>query len=217
MNKLRTARRGIAHGVRGASLLWVLLALGTWALAGCHSSVYVSANSDPTIPSTAQAPFGPPALADGVYLQGSNSVCIVVDNEFTCGSPWAPLTAAWVAAAVQIAPTAASPATAVSTWSGDVIFNGLSGYATFSTALNFSVTDNASTGGVELIGQISSTPNADGWHPMFNATYDSVAQTGQCQGLAGFVSSDAGAQLVIEARGTDATGAVIRVGVIGEP
>jgi hypothetical protein len=211
MNELRTARRGIADGVLGASLLWELL-----ALAGCGSSAYVSAISDPPIPSTAQAASGPPVLADGVYLQGGNSVCIVVDNEFTCGSTWAPLTAAWVAAAVQIAPTGASPATAVSTWSADVIFNGLSGYATFSTALHFSVTDNASTGGVELIGQISSMPNADGWHPL-TATYDSVTQTGQCQGMTGFVSSDAGTQLVIEARGTDATGAVIRVAVIGEP
>jgi hypothetical protein len=217
VNELLTAPRGIAGGVLGASLLWELLALGAWALAGCGSSAYVSAMSNPPIPSTAQAASDPPALADGVYLQGGNSVCVVVDNEFTCGSPWVPLTAAWVATAVQIAPTGASPATAVSSWSGDVIINGLPGFATFSTALNFSVTDNASTSGVELIGQISSKPNADGWYPTLSATCDIVMQTGQCQGLVGFVSSDAGTQLVIEARGTNATDAVIRVAVIGEP
>jgi hypothetical protein len=194
-----------------------LFAICILLLAGCNSSVSVTAVSNPPIPSTAKA-AGRATLQNGFFVQGS-VLCVVVTAEYTCGLPFAPVTTSWAASALPVtqlsqAPGRPSPsAPPQPAFSGSL--DGVPGYyitVGTSGSLFAQMTTGATGSDSTLIGLVRSTANTDG---SYSFTGQLTMQTGTVDvaGEAALFDVDAGLSLALYAVSSDGQ---TRVAVIGE-
>jgi hypothetical protein len=199
-------------------IVW-LFALSILLLAGCDSSVRVTAISNPPIPSTEHA-AGPATLQNGFFLQGS-ALCVVVTAEYTCGFPLAPVTASWAAAALPVTqlsqapgrPSPGAPEAPHAAFSGSL--DGVSGYyitVGTSGSLLAQMTTGATGSDSTLMGLVRSTANTDG---SYSFTGQLVMQSGTVDvaGEAALFDVDAGLSLALYAVSSDGQ---TRVAVISE-
>jgi hypothetical protein len=181
-----------------------LFVIAILLLAGCGSSVSVTAISNPPIPGAAHAT----TLQNGFFVQGS-VLCVVVSGEFTCGFPLAPVTTSWAASALPVTPlpqapgqpSPSAPETPQPTFRGSL--NGVSGYyVTVSTSgsLFAQATDTGSDS--VLMGLVTSTPNADG---LFTFNGQLIMQSGTVvvAGEGALFDVDAGVSLALYSVSSD--------------
>jgi hypothetical protein len=199
-------------------IVW-LFAFCVLLLAGCDSSVSVTAISNPPIPSTTQA-ADPPTLQNGFFVQGS-VLCVVVAAQYTCGLMLAPVTASWAASALPVTPLSRAPGRpspsvpeapqpVFSGW-----LDGVSGYyITVDTlgSLFARMTTGATRNDSTLMGLVASTANTDG---SYSFTGQLIMQSGTVDvaGEAALFDVDAGLTLALYAVSSDGQ---TRVALIGE-
>ena len=200
-------------------IVW-LFAISILVLAGCGGSASVTAISNPPIPSTAQAAFGPAALQNGFFVQGS-VLCVVITAEYTCGFTLAPVTASWAASALPVTPLPQAPGRPSPSaseapqpaFSGSL--DGVSGYyitVGTSGSLFAQVTTGATGSDSTLMGLVTSTANTGG---SYSFTGQLIMQSGAVDvaGEAALFDVDAGLSLALYAVSSDGQ---TRVGLIGE-
>jgi hypothetical protein len=196
-----------------------LVAISVLLLAGCDSSVSITAISNPPIPSTTQA--APQAtLQNGFFVQGT-VLCVVVTAEYTCGSTLAPVTASWAASTLPVTklpqapgrPSPSAPESPQPVFSGSL--DGVSGYyitVDTSGSIFTQMTTGASGNDSTLMGLVTSTANPDG---SYSFTGKLIMQSGTVDvaGEAALFDVDAGLSLALYAVSSDGQ---TRVAVIGE-
>ena len=200
-------------------IVW-LFAISILLIAGCGSSVSVTAISNPPIPSTAQAASGPATLQNGFFVQGS-VLCVVVTAEYTCGFPLAPVMGSWAASALPVTPlpqapgrpSPSAPEAPQPTFNGSL--DGVSGYyitVGTSGSLFAQVTTGTTGSDSTLMGLVTSTANTDGLY-FFTGQLITQSGTVDVAGEAALFDVDAGLSLALYAVSSDGQ---TRVAVIGE-
>ena len=173
-------------------------------LAGCGSSVSVTAISNPPIPGAAQGT----TLHNGFFVQGS-VLCVVVSVEYTCGFPLAPVTTSWVGSALPVTPLPQAPGrpspsalkASQPTFNGSL--NGVSGYYITVGTSGSLIAEATNTGSdPTLMGLVTSTPDTDG---LFTFTGQLITQSGTVDvaGKAALFDVDAGLSLALYSVSSD--------------
>lgn len=173
-------------------------------LAGCGSSVSVTAISNPPIPGAAQTT----TVQNGFFVQGS-VLCVVISAEFSCGFPLAPVTTAWVASALPVTPLPQAPGrpspsaleAPEPTFNGSI--NGVAGYyITVDTSGSLLAQATGTGSDSTLVGLVRSAANPDGLYT-FTGQWITQSDTVDVAGEAALFDVDAGLSLALYSVSSD--------------